>query len=466
MIQTALTLLRKDLRLFARDRTALFFLLVLPVGLGAIMGTAMGGGMMGGGSKARKIAIAVEDLDRTPRSQELVEAVRSIEELRVEVTAGVRRLVADGDRAGGLVIPAGYGDALSSGSAPPDLVLYRDPAKQIASQVMVFQLSPVLFQQTAKGLGSRMMGRVTELMDLPEASRGAITRELIGSYLRVEDIMDGVEAAAAEAAAEDAAEAGTEAERDDDAPPVTSATEPDATGEVGIMEALPGLMGLQIEDLSPPRADGLPRSAGASHAFSAMAVMMLLFNLVAFAGTLLEERAEGTLDRLRLTPQAGRAVLLGKLLVTMLLAIVQLVVLFTFGALAFKVPVMEHLPALAAASLAWAFAASALGLLFATACRTRKQMEGLSTLVILVMSAVGGAWFPREILPEWFQTAGLVTPVAWAMDAFHGILWYGKGVLSTPDLGGVMVPLVVLGSGGAVMLAVAFALYQRRFESD
>ena len=28
-----------------------------------------------------------------------------------------------------------------------------------------------------------------------------------------------------------------------------------------------------------------------------------------------------------------------------------------------------------------------------------------------------------------------------------------------------MVPLVVLGSGGAVMLAVAFALYQRRFES-
>ena len=466
MIQTALTLLRKDLRLFARDRTALFFLLVLPVGLGAIMGTAMGGGMMGGGSKARKIAIAVEDLDRTPRSQELVEAVRSIEELRVEVTADVRRLVADGDRAGGLVIPAGYGEALSSGSAPPHLVLYRDPAKQIASQVMVFQLSPVLFQQTAKGLGSRMMGRVTELMDLPEASRGAITRELIGSYLRVEDIMDGVEAAAAEAAAEDAAEAGTEAERDDDAPPVTSATEPDATGEVGIMEALPGLMGLQIEDLSPPRADGLPRSAGASHAFSAMAVMMLLFNLVAFAGTLLEERAEGTLDRLRLTPQAGRAVLLGKLLVTMLLAIVQLVVLFTFGALAFKVPVMEHLPALAAASLAWAFAASALGLLFATACRTRKQMEGLSTLVILVMSAVGGAWFPREILPEWFQTAGLVTPVAWAMDAFHGILWYGKGVLSTPDLGGVMVPLVVLGSGGAVMLAVAFALYQRRFESD
>ena len=98
------------------------------------------------------------------------------------------------------MIPEGYGAALAAGDAPPDLVLYRDPAKQIASQVMVFQLSPVLFQQTAEGLGSRMMNRVTDLMDLPEASRGAITRELVGSYLRVEDIMDGVEAAAAEAA--------------------------------------------------------------------------------------------------------------------------------------------------------------------------------------------------------------------------------------------------------------------------
>ncbi len=456
MIKTALILVRKDLRLFARDRTALFFLLALPIGLGAVMGTAMGGGMMGGGTKSRKTAIAVEDLDQTPRSQELVEAVRRVAALRVEVMSDVRRLVADGDRAGGLVIPEGYGAAFAAGETPPDLVLFRDPARQIASQVMVFQLSPVLFQQTAKGLGSRMMGRVTDLMDLPEASRGAITRELMGSYLRVEDIMERVEAAGEEAAAEGGASAAAAPLADD----LDSDDQPD------LMEALPGLMGLQIEDLSPPRADGLPRSAGASHAFSAMAVMMLLFNLVAFAGTLLEERAEGTLDRLRLTPQAGRAVLLGKVTVTMLLAIVQLVLLFAFAALAFKVPVMEHLPALAAASLTWAFAASALGLLFATACRTRKQMEGLSTLVILVMSAVGGAWFPREILPEWFQTAGLVTPVAWAMDAFHGILWYGKGVVSTPDLGGVMVPLVVLGGGGAVMLAVAFALYQRRFESD
>ncbi|MDG1049106.1 MAG: ABC transporter permease [Planctomycetota bacterium] len=459
MIRTALILVRKDLRLFMRDRTALFFLLVLPIGLGAVMGTAMGGGMMGGGTKARKVAIAVEDQDQTPTSEALVGALMDIDDLRVELLPDARRLVADGDRAGGLVIPSGYGEALVAGQPLPALVLYRDPARQIASQIMLFQLSPVLFQQAAKALGSGMMDRVTGLMGLPEPSRGAVTAELVGSYMRVENLM-----------------AGMEAEWQDSAPPVAepaageaeggrAAAEPDEAPLATLMDALPSMIGLEVEDLAPPRADGLPRSAGASHAFAAMAVMMLLFNLVAFAGTLLEERAEGTLDRLRLTAEAGRAVLLGKILVTMLLASIQLLELFSFGALAFQVPVMEHLPALAITSLTWALAASALGLLFATACRTRKQMEGLSTLVILVMSAVGGAWFPREITPEWMQTAGLATPVAWAMDAFHGVLWYGKGVLDTPELSGVYPSLLVLAAGATVMLTVAFRLYQRRFES-
>ena len=167
MIRTALILVRKDLRLFMRDRTALFFLLVLPIGLGAVMGTAMGGGMMGGGTKARKVAIAVEDQDQTPTSEALVGALMDIDDLRVELLPDARRLVADGDRAGGLVIPSGYGEALVAGQPLPALVLYRDPARQIASQIMLFQLSPVLFQQAAKALGSGMMDRVTGLMGLP-----------------------------------------------------------------------------------------------------------------------------------------------------------------------------------------------------------------------------------------------------------------------------------------------------------
>ncbi|MEM9380082.1 MAG: ABC transporter permease [Planctomycetota bacterium] len=451
-LQTALALVRKDLRLFVRDRTALFFAIVLPIGLASVMGTALGGAGGGGPRKIKKVALAVEDRDGSERSRAFVEALRATDDLRVEVVEDARRLVANGDRAGGLVIPEGYGSAVE-GSDAPRVTLYRDPAQQIASQVMVFQLAPVLVQGMADSMGAGMMGRMLDMLSFPTAGRDEAEAALRTSFDRVGAIVDRLEAAGVEWADAEVREG--EGERGDG----------DAAGGFDLMGSLPGFLGLDVEDLEPERDGGVPVSAGASHAFAAMAVMMLLFNLVAAAGTLQDERAEGTLDRLRLTPAAGRAVLLGKMLVTMLLAGSQLAVLFGFGAIAFGVPVLENLVELTLASFVWAFAASALGLLFATACATRKQMEGLSTLVILGMSAVGGAWFPREVAPDWFQTVGLVTPVAWAMDAYHGILWYDKGVLATPEKDGVLVPLVVLAAAGAAMCAVSLRLYRRRFDS-
>jgi len=207
----------------------------------------------------------------------------------------------------------------------------------------------------------------------------------------------------------------------------------------------------------------MPASSGASHAFASMAVMMLMFNLVASAGTLQEERSEGTLDRLRLTPSAGPSILAGKLIVTMVMAIAQLALLFLFGAAFFDVPVFENLVPLSATCVTWALTASSLGLAFATIARTRKQLEGISTLLILGMSAVGGAWFPREIAPEWFQTIGLATPVAWAMDAFHRVLWSGSSFAGSAEQPGIAAPLAVLLLIAGVLLILSHRFYRARF---
>jgi ABC-2 type transport system permease protein len=70
-----------------------------------------------------------------------------------------------------------------------------------------------------------------------------------------------------------------------------------------------------------------------------------------------------------------------------------------------------------------AFAVGAFGILLASICHTRAQLGALSTLVILIMSSIGGSMFPRYLMPEAVQKAGLLTINAWAIDGFTKVFW-------------------------------------------
>jgi ABC-2 type transport system permease protein len=70
-----------------------------------------------------------------------------------------------------------------------------------------------------------------------------------------------------------------------------------------------------------------------------------------------------------------------------------------------------------------AAAGAALGLVLATASRTRAQLSGLSTIIILTMSALGGSMFPRFLMSDTMQKMGLVTFNAWALDGYLKVFW-------------------------------------------
>jgi ABC-2 type transport system permease protein len=70
-----------------------------------------------------------------------------------------------------------------------------------------------------------------------------------------------------------------------------------------------------------------------------------------------------------------------------------------------------------------ASAAAALGLVLATLARTRSQLSGFSTILILTMSALGGSMFPRFLMSETMQKVGLMTFNAWALDGYLKVFW-------------------------------------------
>jgi ABC-2 type transport system permease protein len=54
------------------------------------------------------------------------------------------------------------------------------------------------------------------------------------------------------------------------------------------------------------------------------------------------------------------------------------------------------------------------------------------------MSALGGCFVPRFTMPEWLQTAGLITPHAWALDAFQDLFVRGYGLAEVLPKVGVL----------------------------
>lgn len=156
---------------------------------------------------------------------------------------------------------------------------------------------------------------------------------------------------------------------------------------------------------------------------AAIGVMFLLFTASGAAGALLDEAESGTLDRVLSSRVTMTSLLLGKLSYNSLLAFSQLVVMFLWGWAVFKLDFWLHIPGFIVMGVCTAVAVASFGMLLASICRTRAQLGALSTLVILIMSSIGGSMFPRFLMPDAMQKAGLLTINAWAIDGFTKIFW-------------------------------------------
>jgi ABC-2 type transport system permease protein len=190
---------------------------------------------------------------------------------------------------------------------------------------------------------------------------------------------------------------------------------------------------------------------------AAIGVMFLLFTASGAAGSLLDEADSGTLDRVLSSHVTMTTLLAGKLTFNTLLAFTQLVVMFLWGWAVFHVDFFTHIPGFLVMGLCTAFAVAAFGILLASICHTRGQLAAVSTLLILVMSSVGGSMFPRYMMPDAMQKAGLFTINAWAIDGFTKVFWRDLPLTALwPQIG------VLLGVG--IVLFILARWIARRWE--
>jgi ABC-2 type transport system permease protein len=186
-----------------------------------------------------------------------------------------------------------------------------------------------------------------------------------------------------------------------------------------------------------------------SHSFSGMTLQYLLFWGMESGLLLLRERQRGVWTRLRAAAVPLWVVIAGQALATAAVALLIVFVTFGFGHLMFGVTVTGSLLGFALIVLAASGLAAAVGLLVATLGGTEARARGVSILVILMVSMIGGLWLPAFLLPGWVRDIALSLPTTWAMRGLDGVTWQGTGLLAA------LPSVLSVGGFAAVFLAVA-----------
>ncbi len=416
------TIMKISLINLSRDKVAFMMTFVLPVIFFSIF--AMIFGATDTGARDNKIKVIVADREQTEVSRRFIATLKKQKVLDVAAAtdeSAARKQVHDGKFPVAVVILQGFsGEFGNFGSTRESVELLYDAANPIA-------------QNAVGGLlqAAAMMAAPDILIE-----KGFSSMESLGAGLTPQQHR--------------ALETVKPYMRGDAASP-------------GGRDAAEGMLRIRATDVRAGESPPEQHSMIAYYA-AGIGVMFLLFSMAGAGGAFLDETESGTLERLLTTNATMSQVLIAKWLFLLLAGLMQVTLMFLWATFAFHLELFTpaRLSGFAAMAVTTAAGAAAFGLVLAAACKTRAQLGGVSTIVILIMSALGGSMVPRFIMPKFMNTTALFTFNGWALDGFLKVFWYGESTATVAQtLTSLLPQLAVLSALAAVFLAVARVLARR-----
>lgn len=354
-------------------------------------------GLLFGGfsSGSERIPLAIADSDGGAEAQKLIALLKEspVVDIKIVQPAAVEKQVDDEKVAAALVIPAGFSAAAEGGGGATVTVV-------------------------------RVLGS-TGAISVEEAVRSAVDR------LAAERVAAAV------------------------AVSLTPATDPSPAKAAEIAAGLLAkpILTIATQD-SGSQAGQVPR--GFDQASPGMLVNWIMFSLLTAAIGLVQERKSGAIQRLLTTHVTRRQVIAGKSLAMFIVTMLQQVLLIGLGQFVFGVDYLRDPAALLLAMVTLSGFAACLGLLLATVFRSEQAVIATTVIVSMLLSALGGAWFPLEVTGAGFARIAHFVPTSWVLDSFRGIILKGWGV---PD---VLVPLGIVWIFTLAIFSVA--VWRFRFE--
>ncbi|MDK2982421.1 MAG: linearmycin/streptolysin transport system permease protein [Chloroflexota bacterium] len=384
MIQQIFATAWKDLKILFKDVGGLATLFFMPLMFILVMSTALQG-LFDVGSDAQPVLLPVVNQDSGAYGTEIVAALQGMDGIQVEQTwqdlpltlEQAEQLVTDGERQVVVYFPADFSAAIDryaqDGQEPVDIQLIADPALSVS------YLAPI--QGMIQGAAERVV-ETSLAQDAVQADLSALFASLPANVR-----------------------------------PALGDFNLESTGGSVIALKKTAPAGMQVTLEPDTYQQNVP----------GYTIMGVFFIVGTMATSILMEKREGTFRRLLVAPLPKGALLLGKILPYYLVNLIQIAIMFLTAHLLFGMG-FGNLPALLVISLALAAAATGLGIMVAALGKTDTQVMGLTSLLTLTMSALGGCLMPTFIMPDFLQKISRAIPHAWAMQAFQDVLVRGYGV--------------------------------------
>lgn len=358
----------KDLRLFMVDRRATLLTFLLPILLISLFATIFGGSSSAG---QHVQTLVIVDEDQTDVSKKIVVELDSLKEFEVRLTTldTAQRWILKGDEASALIFHKGLKDSLAAGNQP-EIELQHDAAKSaelgILQAALIGKLMRILGPKSYLKSAISNFDRQSPGMD--SAMKNSIHQKIAENF----------------------------------------------EGSGGEQRSLITMTALVAEKENSP---------GLVQAVAGTSIMMLLFTVASLGASILDEKQEGTLKRLLYSPMSPNSILFGKMISTNIICVSQLSVMFIYAWLVFGLNITQNIPSLILMILASGFACSGFGVFLASFAKTRSQVQGLSTLTVLMMSAIGGSMVPIFLMPSFMQKMGMFSVNYWGIQGFYDIYW-------------------------------------------
>ena len=364
------------LRVF-RDRTNLIWLFVMPMVFSLLMGQLLGNWDNSGGSHKPKFM--VYDEDGASASDRLLAPLLDNEKfllVRADSTISkdsARQLVEEGRITAALFIPAGFSGAAEKGDKAT-LELFYD-SNRLSSQTVRTQLDEVLLNVNTLTSAYSLVSQPDAEGKLPPGYSAQLDEGIFRDSM--------------------------------DSPRVQ----------------------LMVRTLGRQEILDFPLTRAAQHVGPSYTLFFMMMFLMMSSKDMVEERQNRTLSRLMISRASSLDLVVGFFLGGLILGLVQAGVLLFLNMMPpFRVDYGDSLGGLVLVILLFGGFCSAASVLLGSIARSGPQADGLGMSFTMALAALGGLWWPLEIVPGFMQNIGHSLPSGMAISVFHDMIGRGYGV--------------------------------------